>query len=197
MTPQFEAAYQLHQFLTAHKVPYVIIGGLAVQRWGDPRFTRDVDVTLLVSPEEEEGLLSGLLRVFTPRIPDALAFARQNRVLLVRTPEGCDLDISLGISGYEEEVVARAVNYDLGNGRTVRLCSAEDLIIHKAIAGRPQDCADIEGILLRQGHALDTRYVERWLRELSRVVEMDEIYQRFAMPWKRLMGKRPSAGSHC
>lgn len=44
--------------------------------------------------------------------------------------------MTLGLPGYEESVIARAVGYDLGGGRGVRLCSAEDLIVHKAVAGR-------------------------------------------------------------
>jgi hypothetical protein len=36
---QFEAAWQLHRFLTERDIPYVVIGGIAVQRWGEPRLT--------------------------------------------------------------------------------------------------------------------------------------------------------------
>jgi hypothetical protein len=31
---QFETAWRLHLFLTARRIPYALIGGLAVQRWG-------------------------------------------------------------------------------------------------------------------------------------------------------------------
>jgi hypothetical protein len=47
MIEPLEAAWEIHRFLTEHDIPYVIIGGLAVQHWGDPRFTRDVNVTIL------------------------------------------------------------------------------------------------------------------------------------------------------
>ncbi len=104
MNLQLEAAWQIHEFCMAHRVPYAIIGGLAVQYWGEPRFTRDVDVTILVPVGSEEKVLSKLLETFTARIADPLTFALENRVLLVRTEAGCDVDISLGIAGYEEEV---------------------------------------------------------------------------------------------
>jgi hypothetical protein len=188
MNPQFEAAWEIHQFLTALDIPYAIIGGLAVQRWGEPRFTQDVDVTVLVPLGAEEEVLTSLLEAFAARIPDALAFALRSRVLLLQTAAGCNMDVSLGLPGYEEQVTARAIDYDLGDGRTVRICSAEDLIIHKAVAGRPQDIADIERVILRQKHRLDVAYVRHWLEQFTELLETDEVKRRFEAAWKRLVG---------
>jgi len=189
MNPQFEAAWALHQFLASRGIPYAIIGGIAVQRWGRPRFTQDVDITILLPPGEEGPILEELLATFEGRRPDALAFARQHRVLLLRVPGASDVDLSLGLPGYEDEVMARAVDYDLGDGRVVRLCSAEDLIIHKAIAGRPQDALDIEGVILRQGHRLDVAYIRHWLGIFADLLETDEVVQRFEMPWAQFVEK--------
>jgi hypothetical protein len=75
------------------------------------------------------------------------------------------------------------VDYDLDDGRAVRLCSAEDLIIHKAMAGRPQDLLDIEGVVTRQGTALDLAYVRRWLEELARLADDPEVSARFERIW--------------
>ena len=184
MNRQFETAWQLHVFLSARDIPYAIIGGIAVQRWGQPRLTRDVDLTILLSPGSEEAILRDIVEVFPPRIKDAVAFAVEHRVLPVEVRGGSEADIGLGLPGYEEHVVARAVAYDLGDGREVRLCSAEDLIIHKALAGRPQDLLDIEGVVARQGLNLDTRYVRRWLEELARTAEDPEVIARFDRTWQ-------------
>ena len=61
----------------------------------------------------------------------------------VKSKEGYEIDISLGIPGYEEIVIERAVDCKLYKNYVVRICSAEDLIIHKAVAGRPQDLTDL------------------------------------------------------
>lgn len=62
---------------------------------------------------------------------------------------GLAVDISLALPGYEEALFARALDYALRPGQTIRLCSAEDLVIHKAVAGRPQDLIDIQGVVDR------------------------------------------------
>lgn len=192
MNLQFETAWHLHQFLTARRIPYVIIGGIAVQRWGQPRLTRDVDVTILLPAGKEEPVLREILRSFPGRVEDALQFALVNRVLPVSIPGGSEADITLGLLGYEEDVVARAVDYDLGDGRVVRLCSAEDLIIHKAVAGRPQDLMDIEGIVARQRDRLDLAYLRRRLSEFSALLDDPEIAQRFERAWEEYL-KRSKA----
>ena len=84
VTPQFEAAWKLHEALTTLSYRYALIGGLAVQFWGQPRFTRDVDVTVLVDPGQEGALAAALVERFSPRLPDAVEFALANRVLLRR-----------------------------------------------------------------------------------------------------------------
>jgi hypothetical protein len=180
---QFETAWRLHAFFTARRIPYLIIGGIAVQRWGQPRLTRDVDVTVLLPPGQEEGVLRDIAAAFPPRLEDAVTFAVEHRVLPVSVPGGSEADVSLGLPGYEEQAVARAVPYDLGGGRTVRLCSAEDLIVHKALAGRPQDLLDIEGIVARQGKALDVEHIRRWLRELARAANDPDVATRFERAW--------------
>lgn len=42
-----EAAAELQTFCTQQRWRSCVIGGLAVQRWGTPRFTQDADLTLL------------------------------------------------------------------------------------------------------------------------------------------------------
>lgn len=185
MNRQFETAWRLHTFLTARGIPYAIIGGIAVQRWGQPRLTRDVDLTVLLPPGGEDAALREIVAAFPARLDDAVAFALQHRVLPVSVPGGSEADLSLGLPGYEEHLIQRAVPYDLGEGRVVRLCSAEDLIVHKALAGRPQDVLDLEGIVARQGGALDVAYVRRWLVELAGVADDPEVLARFERAWAR------------
>ena len=67
-----------------------MIGGVAVQRWGEPRQTRDVDLTLFTGLGREEEFVDTSLVHYAPRLPDAFAIGR--RVLLVETTTGIPLD---------------------------------------------------------------------------------------------------------
>ena len=154
------------------------MGDIALQYWGEAKLTHTAPVTVLIPSSEGDAALEKIVSVFPPRIPDALKFARQYRSCPIKTQDGWDIDISLGISGYEKEVMQRTVDYDIGEGRIVKVCSAEDFIINKAIAGRPQDIADMETVVIRQGKALNMNYIDSWLKDFSFLLEMDETMER-------------------
>lgn len=193
MNPREEAAWELHQFFGELGIRYAIIGGVAVQTWGQPRLTRDVDLTAAVPLDQPMHIfIQQVLDRFPARIEDALEFARRSRVILIQTSNGCPADISMGLPGYEDEVMRRAVEVELEPGKAVRVCSAEDLIIHKAIAGRPQDVRDIEGIVYRQRAALDVAIIRRWLQAFADLLDNPEIVERFERPWQRIQpSERP------
>jgi len=146
-----------------------IIGGLAVLRWGEARTTQDVDVTLLTGFGGEEPYVDALLAAFSPRIPDARAFALRHRVLLLESHEGVPVDIALGAMPFEERAVARASVFEIAPGARVTTCGCEDLLVLKAFAGREKDWTDIEGIAARQGSRID---VELVLDELAPLLEL-------------------------
>ena len=170
-----EVAAEIAEFLESRQVQYVILGGLAVQHWGEPRTTRDVDVTVLAAPGQFEAFVNEALKKFRPRLEDARSFALQHRVLLVSTHEGIPIDISLGIPGYENEVMRRAVSVFFLGSRSVRLISAEDLIIHKCVAGRPRDREDVERVLIRQRLTVDMGYIRRWLQDFAPLVDTHDV----------------------
>lgn len=149
-----------------------VIGGVAASLQGRPRLTEDVDVVVMT--EEASHLIeSGREHGFHARIKDALDFSRRTRVLLLRHTSGVEVDISLGALPFEEETIVRSQLVDVG-GLTIRIASPEDLIIMKALARRPEDIADIEGIIEVQPH-LDVDRIRRWVREFSSVLEAPEI----------------------
>jgi len=175
LAPLLTILRHLMAWLQAGKVQGVVIGGVAASLWGRPRLTRDVDALVLL----EEGrwgefLAAGAGHGFLPRRADALTFARETRVLLMRHGEsGIDLDLVFGSLPFEKEAAIRAKWVDLG-GVAIPLSSPEDLIIMKAVAHRPRDLEDIAAILAAQP-GLNVRRVRRWLREFSGALEMPEI----------------------
>jgi hypothetical protein len=165
------AAVELQEVLKSIKVPFCIIGGLAVQRWGEPRLTVDADATILTRFVEDEKWTDLLLSRFAPRRPDAREFALRNRVLLLVARNGVSLDVSLGALDFEARSIERATYWRYAEDIRIKTCSAADLVVHKAFAGRDRDWADIEGVLLRQGPRLDLAQVRA---ELVPLLELKE-----------------------
>jgi hypothetical protein len=104
----YAAAGEIQGVLAGAGWRYCFIDGLAVQRWGEPRLTRDVDLTLLTGFGGEEPFVDALLERFDSRVPEARDFALQNRVLLLRASEGVPIDIALGALPFEKRTVERA-----------------------------------------------------------------------------------------
>jgi hypothetical protein len=178
MNPVFEAAIEVQRFLQESGWRFCIIGGVALQRWGEPRATVDVDLTLLTGFGAEEGFIQGLLSHFKPRRPDAAEFALASRVMLLWASNEIGVDIALGGFSFEEDVVSRATPFLFAPGVSLVTCSAEDLVVLKAFAGRPQDWIDVEGILVRQGEGLDWGYILRQLPPLCELKEDPEVLPR-------------------
>ena len=139
MNEVIRAAAELQSFCENAGWRFCFIGGLAVQRWGEPRETVDVPLTLLTGIGGEDRFVSALVARFEPRIEEAAAFARANRVLLLRTSSGVGLDIALGGLPFEETAVGRSSLFAYPPDVPLRTCSAEDLIVLKAFADRPKD----------------------------------------------------------
>jgi hypothetical protein len=165
----FEAARQLQIFCDGQGWRSCFIGGLAVQRWGEPRVTLDVDLTVLTEFGEEGRFIDALLAAYPRRIQDAREFAHRHRVVLLRTPDGVGIDVSLGALPFEERVISRATLFSFGPRLDIRTCSAEDLIVLKLFASRPLDIRDAEGVAVRQTGQLDWPYIEEQLRPLAEV----------------------------
>jgi len=180
-----EAAIQVAKWLENQGIRHFFIGGIALQYWGEPRLTRDVDVIVLVAPEEFDAFLEKAIKAFKPRIPDALEFARRHRVLLLETESGVPIDISLGIPGYEEEAWAHSKEVEFQPFGKLRLISPEDLIIHKCVAGRPRDVEDVERILVKQRLQVDVERIRSLLRFFREIVEGHDPLELFEGALKR------------
>jgi len=161
--------------LAALPVSGMIIGGVAVIARGVPRTTRDVDLTVEGGKLELPDLLAQLGGVgFAPRIDDAIRFAAANQVLLLRhTSSGIDIDLSIAWLPFETEAIAAAESLELG-GAQVPVARAEDLVIYKAIAFRPQDQQDIERLATLHGDTIDFDRVRRIVAQFADALDEPE-----------------------
>jgi hypothetical protein len=175
MKALFGTAAELNCLLSERCWRYCFIGGIALQRWGQPRLTNDIDITILTGFGQEAHYVDELLKLYNGRMPDAREFALTNRVLLLITNDGIPIDVALGGIAFEEKLVSRASIYEFLPGLTLPTCSAEDLIVLKSFADRARDWADVETVIIRQRKQLDWEYISEQLRPLCQAKESLEI----------------------
>lgn len=175
-----DAARELQDFCDQHGWQSCFIGGVAVQRWSQARVTRDVDLTLLTGFGGETSFIETLLANFTPRNSVSAQFALRSRVLLLNSPSGIGIDISLGALPFEHLLIQRATLFEFAPGIELRTCSAEDLMVMKLFASRAIDIRDAEGIAVRHEKTLDWGYIEDQLTPLAEAKEEPEILRQFA-----------------
>jgi hypothetical protein len=172
-------AHKVQSIFGANNWKFAFIDGLALQFLGERRLTDDIDINLLTGFGNEERFIEILATNYLPRIPDYKSFALQNRVLLLKTIEGIEIDISLGALPFEENLVGRAIYLKFAE-ISLRICSAEDLIVSKAFADRTRDWADIESVVQKQ-LTLDWDYIWEQLTPLVELKYAPEILDRLRL----------------
>ena len=189
------AAGEMQRFCLGQHWRFCFIGGVAVQRWGEPRLTQDVDLTVLTGLGNEERFTDALIGAFATRRPDAREFALRHRVMLIRTGSGVDVDVAFGALPFEERSIERASLWVWSTEASLTTCSAEDLVVHKVFAGRDLDWGDVERILTRQHGRLDLSQAREELRPLLDLKGEPEalvrLEQKIATIDRRVRGGRP------
>jgi hypothetical protein len=125
-------------------LPYMIIGGQAVLLYGEPRLTKDIDITLGAGLERLPDILAAAHAAQLTLLVEPEVFTRQTMVLpCTDPPSGMRVDFILSSSPFAQLAISRARRVKMGDAE-LRYVSLEDLIIHKLIAGRARDLEDVK-----------------------------------------------------
>jgi len=151
-------------------IPYMIIGGQALLLYGEPRLTKDIDVTLGATVEKLEGVTALAKRNELIPLVDPETFTRKTMVLPCQDQQtGIRVDFIFSFSPYERQALQRARKVKMGDVH-VKFASPEDLVVHKVIAGRPRDLEDVKAVLIKNPK-MDLTYIRRWLNEFSAALQ--------------------------
>lgn len=174
-----EILARLAAALRRHDIPAMVIGGQAVLLYGEPRLTRDIDVTLGVGADRLPTILALLGEIPLRPLPESPeAFVGETLVLpALHEATGVRVDLVFSFTPFELQAIARARTVVLA-GEEVRFATAEDVIIHKIFAGRPRDLEDVASILRNQP-GLDRAYIRGWLAEFDAGAEEPVFMSRF------------------
>lgn len=164
------------------KTKYVILGGLAVVLYGEPRLTADIDVNISIRKDEIGVFLSAARNLgFYPIPSNIKSFIKETGVIPLRFAKGnvfgrCDIIIAE--NPIEYQALKRAKIKKIGSLRA-KFVSPEDLIIHKITSDRARDLEDLKGILIRQQGKLDIEYILFWLKKIAKANHKPELINLF------------------
>lgn len=191
MENPFLSTRLLQKRLSEAGIASMVIGGIAVGAWGEPRLTRDADLKVLLGRQDAEQLLAVLGADYDPLSPNAREMLRRQAMVFVQDSLGARLDLLLADTPYDVSAIDRGRDVEIEPGITLRMCSPEDLVIYKLISTRPRDHEDVVGVIRRQGGALDHSYVESWLRQFEQALDDSTLVSEYRQ-FRHRYGSRKS-----
>ena len=178
MLTNADALNRVVRFLNQHNIPYMLIGGVANAMWGQVRATRDADFKVSLGDRSIAEFRQLVGQQFSHRPTMAPPQLQPPHIIHVWATTGVAVDFFVSVFDYELRAIAHAADAVIEDV-PIRICTAEDLIVHKAIANRAQDWIDIEGVLIRQRAKLDQAYILNWLRQFAEALETPDIVTRY------------------
>jgi hypothetical protein len=159
------------------------IGGVAINYWGQPRATGDVDVALSVSMD-----LSTKITKYMSRggwnLVGGPGQIKKTGVYLSQYAKELDgggilgVDIFFAMNDWQRLALSRRSRVTF-SGQSHWVASAEDLVLYKLIANRGKDIGDVDNVLDNQYSSLDMQYLESWARTLQLDDRLAEALSRF------------------
>ena len=134
------------ELLNENKVRYLVVGGYAVAFHGHPRYTKDLDVWIELSPDNAHSILNALKKFGFGSLdlkPDD--FLESDQIIqLGYPPNRIDILTTLKDLKFEDCYEAR-VEVEI-QGIHIDFIDIENLKRNKRATGRPQDLADAENL---------------------------------------------------
>lgn len=152
--------------LEKEKIPYLLIGGLAVGILGEPRMTQDIDLILFIPKTSIPNFLKKLKNEgFGFNLHAVLKDLELKGAFRISYQE-LWVDFIVSSTAFENSAFKRKTKVKL-LGKTVNIPSPEDLILLKLIPGRERDILDAKSIIERHRGRLNKHYLEEWAQKLS------------------------------
>ena len=158
-----QAVESLAEAFAARSIRHALIGGLATSLRGRPRLTQDVDFLVDVPQLTLPGLLDDLVgRKFTlDRAVVIQEYVREHITAFAFGP--VRIDWLKPVLPFYMRTLADAKPLEWSEGHSIRVATAEGLILTKMVAFRPQDQMDVETLLTANRDEIDINLIrEEW-----------------------------------
>jgi predicted nucleotidyltransferase len=131
--------------LNAAGVEFVVIGGHAVNAYGVPRMTKDLDVLIRADRQNSEAVYRALASFGAPLAGTSPEDFRDRVSIFQIGVEPSRVDIFQTIAGVDfDQVWENRLESSIDDSLPIAFISREDLILNKLASGRPQDLADVD-----------------------------------------------------
>jgi predicted nucleotidyltransferase len=166
---------KIAKHLSLEGIEYMVIGGQAVLIYGEPRLTKDIDITLGLHIDQLEKILKIVKKLkLKILVSDIENFVKETFVLPVLDQKtGFRIDFIFSFSEYEKTAIKRVNKIEI-DGIKINFASIEDIIIHKIISGRERDLEDVKKIILKNKE-IDLDYILNWLKFFEDITEQKLI----------------------
>lgn len=134
------------QSLNDNRVRYLVVGGYAVALHGHPRYTKDIDIWIEMSPENAANVIEALEQFgFASLGLRETDFLTPGQVIQLGQPPS-RIDLLCSVSGVDFATCHESrVTVEI-DGVPVDFIGLDDLRKNKAASGRYQDLADLENL---------------------------------------------------
>ena len=167
--PLIQSLKEICLFLDSIETEYMLVGGIAVGIWSQPRATVDIDLLVTIRPADLETFMNELKKsnkfIFIHDAPMSFKKISLIRATLKGNPD-IFVDFILADDDFKIEALKRREQVELADF-TINITTPEDLIILKLLSDREQDRLDAKMILETQKGRLDLEYIRKWLNRLG------------------------------
>jgi hypothetical protein len=130
--------------LEKYKVRYLVVGGYAVMRYTEPRFTKDLDLWISTDKDNSNAVYEALREFGAPlKGMSPTDFAQEGFFYQMGNPP-FRLDVMMSIPGVDFKTAwTNRENVEI-EGMVISFISKDDLITTKEASGRDQDLIDVK-----------------------------------------------------
>jgi hypothetical protein len=171
--------------LEATGIPYMITGSQASAYYGEPRFTRDIDIVADMNPGQVEAFITYFPsdEFYCDKDVIESEIKRRGQFNILHSASGLKIDIILTkITSFSKTEFARRNKGAIFSDQDTYFASPEDVIIKKLEyykeGGSEKHLRDITGILKVSGDAVDRDYISNWAKRLELTEIWDAIQRR-------------------
>jgi len=170
-----EKVLLLEQGFRQRRLPHAFGGALALAYYATPRATIDIDVNVFLRVDRAAEVLSLLEALGAEPVHDDERTRLEREEQIRVRWDGTPVDVFFSYDAFHDSCFERRRCMPFGEGKTIHILAAEDLLVFKALFDRDKDWRDIEELLFALADDLDAAYLRNWI---SRIAGRDDARTR-------------------